>query len=189
MQFVFALGLLLTLGAVGLWVRGLWGTDQFVAERGAGAYADVISVSFDRRQIACSMARFRPSDGTPIPAPLRWSLRHSRHEHPTLWPPDGPLWWQRLGFGFAVTKYVAAAQPLTMRSVGVAAPWWFLTSASLVVSTVAYCSLWRGTRRRRLRDATGLCRACGYDLRGAAHERCPECGAAIAPAVDAPARV
>ena len=32
-------------------------------------------------------------------------------------------------------------------------------------------------RRRRLR---GCCAKCGYDLRGAPHERCPECGAAIA---------
>lgn len=180
MKFLFAIGVLLTLGAVALWVRGSWGTDVIVAERAAGAYADVISVTFDRRQIACSIAYFRPSDSTPVPASLKWSLTHKRHEHPNLWPPDGPHWWQRLGFGFAVTDYAAATQPLTMKSLGFAAPWWFVTAASVVVSTVAYRSLWRGTRRRR--RTAGRCESCGYDLRGAAHERCPECGEPVAAA-------
>jgi len=30
--------------------------------------------------------------------------------------------------------------------------------------------------RRALRARRGLCTTCGYDLRGATHERCPECG-------------
>jgi predicted RNA-binding Zn-ribbon protein involved in translation (DUF1610 family) len=74
-----------------------------------------------------------------------------------------------------------------MRNVGVAAPWWFLTSACVVVSMVAYCSLSRGTRLRR--RAAGRCESCDYDLRGAAHARCPECGASIARAATAPAGV
>ena len=31
--------------------------------------------------------------------------------------------------------------------------------------------------RRFIRDKRGLCIKCGYDLRGAEHEACPECGA------------
>ena len=186
-QFLFALSVMFTAISAALWARGFWGTDQFVAERGTAVYADVITVTFDQRRVACSVARFRPSDGAPVPPSLRWSLTHRRHDHPTLWPPDSPLWWQRLGFGFAVRKYAAAAQPLTMRNVAVAAPWWFLTAACVVISTVAYRSLWRGTRRRR--RAAGQCESCGYDLRDANHERCPECGASVAPAVDVPARV
>jgi len=34
--------------------------------------------------------------------------------------------------------------------------------------------LWRCDRRRQ----PGLCLKCGYDLRGADHKVCPECGAA-----------
>lgn len=37
--------------------------------------------------------------------------------------------------------------------------------------------------RRRCRVREGCCTACGYDLRGAAHERCPECGTATASAL------
>jgi hypothetical protein len=35
------------------------------------------------------------------------------------------------------------------------------------------------TRLRRKRGAAGLCIRCGYDLQGAAHDRCPECGADV----------
>lgn len=34
--------------------------------------------------------------------------------------------------------------------------------------------------RRILRRRRGLCLRCGYDLRGAAHSRCPECGDEVA---------
>ncbi len=37
----------------------------------------------------------------------------------------------------------------------------------------------RGIARRWLRRHRGLCLACGYDLRGAVHERCPECGVVV----------
>ncbi|MHC4427318.1 MAG: hypothetical protein ACYS0D_01770 [Planctomycetota bacterium] len=52
----------------------------------------------------------------------------------------------------------------------------------LVGNTLFYGVIWLGIlatpglirRVRRSRD--GCCRACGYDLRGTAHGRCPECG-------------
>jgi len=53
------------------------------------------------------------------------------------------------------------------------------------VNTLFYGSLitlvvWVWARlRRRYRVSEGCCTACGYDLRGAAHERCPECGASL----------
>jgi len=50
-------------------------------------------------------------------------------------------------------------------------PIWFI--ALLVALPTAW--LWCRDRRR----ATGLCIKCGYDLRGADHAACPECGAAV----------
>ena len=41
-------------------------------------------------------------------------------------------------------------------------------------------------RNRRARRPPGVCRACGYDVRGLA-ERCPECGAPVAGPVRTPA--
>ncbi len=39
--------------------------------------------------------------------------------------------------------------------------------------------------RRHFRRKRGLCVSCGYDLRHADHEACPECGAAGGPAAGA----
>jgi hypothetical protein len=52
-----------------------------------------------------------------------------------------------------------------------AVPYWFVVSASAVPPVIW---AWR-LRRLKRRRASGLCRRCGYDLRGIAG-RCPECG-------------
>lgn len=57
--------------------------------------------------------------------------------------------------------------------------------AGFVVNTLLFGAVlasivhaWRYATRF-LRRRTGLCAACKYDLRGAAHERCPECGTPV----------
>ena len=40
--------------------------------------------------------------------------------------------------------------------------------------------------RRRFRRRRGCCIKCGYDLRGATHDRCPECGAPYSPSAGTP---
>ncbi len=60
----------------------------------------------------------------------------------------------------------------TINTIFYAAILWMLWSSPFVV--------WRLIRRKR-----GLCVACGYDLRHADHDACPECGAAGGPAVAA----
>ncbi|MHC4102380.1 MAG: hypothetical protein ACYSW1_16050, partial [Planctomycetota bacterium] len=53
------------------------------------------------------------------------------------------------------------------------------------VDTLFYAAIWAalllllvgpGAVRRTARAARGLCGHCGYDLRHAGHEACPECG-------------
>jgi len=51
---------------------------------------------------------------------------------------------------------------------GIAIPIWVL----VVLFATPTLWLWRCDRRRR----PGLCLKCGYDLRGADHKVCPECG-------------
>jgi len=53
----------------------------------------------------------------------------------------------------------------------------------LVVVAGCGLMLFLAVRRfaRRRRVAEGCCQQCGYDLRGTAHEKCPECGVAILP--------
>ena len=52
----------------------------------------------------------------------------------------------------------------------------------ILLNTLFYALLFRlfiaapGRIRRRIRNKRGLCVKCAYDLRGAEHEACPECG-------------
>ena len=55
----------------------------------------------------------------------------------------------------------------------VGVPYWLLLAAP---ATVWAAAAWRRKAVRRRHAAGGLCRACGYDLRGTG-VRCPECGA------------
>lgn len=90
---------------------------------------------------------------------------------------SGPAQWAWNGFALRVDK------DQFQREVHVAVPTWF---ALLVTAPIA----WRAwvTRRRALRPPSPPheCTRCGYDLRGVAAERCPECGHPHASAVAAP---
>ena len=56
-------------------------------------------------------------------------------------------------------------------------PLWSL-AALFAAYPFARITLWFGNMRRRRRRASGLCSACGYDLR-ATPDRCPECGTVV----------
>ncbi len=45
---------------------------------------------------------------------------------------------------------------------------------------------WYGELRHLIRPKRGLCVACGYDIRHADHDACPECGVATASAMPIP---
>jgi len=59
----------------------------------------------------------------------------------------------------------------------IGAPDWFM-SASLALPPLFWLRRFRRERLVRQRCRLGLCRSCGYNLRGIA-ERCPECGADV----------
>jgi hypothetical protein len=73
--------------------------------------------------------------------------------------------------GFGVLAGDTGRYTVTARII----PHWFIALA-----TAVFPAIWLRTRRRRHRSASGLCAACGYDLR-ATPDRCPECGAVPPP--------
>jgi hypothetical protein len=75
-------------------------------------------------------------------------------------------------FGYAIEEPWARTWT-TDRSVFV--PPWFAFLLCAGPTIVLGRHLWR-EHRTRLRTKHGLCETCAYDLRGAARERCPECG-------------
>lgn len=80
-------------------------------------------------------------------------------------------------FGFAFDHWVRESAGISVNSYVTVWPYWFISMFLAVVSTVGIGSILRRARLSH-RLATGLCPACGYDLR-ASKERCPECGHAI----------
>jgi hypothetical protein len=88
---------------------------------------------------------------------------------------------RRLGFQsvvLATSRWDTPWGTMQRNERGVLVPTWFVTllAAGLIAPAAFHL---RRERRKRHRRAAGECESCGYDLRGAAHERCPECGADV----------
>ena len=86
----------------------------------------------------------------------------------------GDIWidWERAGFAwyewFTPDKRNGVAMGV--------APLWSIAAATLVLPLAWTTLRLRSCIRRRRNERSGLCPACGYDLR-ASPQRCPECGA------------
>ena len=86
--------------------------------------------------------------------------------------------WNRFNFSYS-SKRGTIGGTYHGRDTEVSAPTWFILLGCAAVITLPARSVLRD-RRRRSRLGRGCCPACGYDLRGANHDRCPECGVAVA---------
>jgi hypothetical protein len=178
MQLLFAVGLLLTLAAGTQWARAQWVTDSFLLSRewvepGDVVAVEVITLDCGRSSFVLSRQTFRtipalrhePTDRNRAP----WRLSHHTRELAPQQSVTRPReWWERLGFvrasGFGVEAFRV--------------PSWFIVL--FAAAPMAPAAIWfRQHRQSWVRRRRGLCVDCGYDLRGAAHERCPECGAGV----------
>ena len=112
----------------------------------------------------------------------RGCVRYERYPRPR-WPetavfPSPSRW---LGFGFTNAPYTARMMPLdpwTRPYLYLQVPYWALAAITGAIP-LSRGLHWAKRRRASRRASSGLCPACGYDLR-ATPGRCPECGAAAA---------
>ena len=203
-QFLFALGVLLSIVATLAIVRGFWATDIVEVEVSRNVTPEATRshlLGLRLGQRACALAWDRKDvvfpPGTPTSTdPFDLRVNSGPPLFITPMPLSARTVWERLGFVW-IAEDRRPWPPLSLskggpsfahRVRGVIVPTWFVALVAALLTFFPLRALHR-TRRVRLRAEAGLCLACGYDLRGAEHARCPECGAVVAPAVGAPARV
>jgi len=98
----------------------------------------------------------------------RWGYRsRARSEARGTWQLNG--FWGRLGF---LHEFTVARGSFDVTARRVVFPIWPIALVAAIWPVI-----WlRRFRRERHRRRGGLCMGCGYDLRGNAEARCPECG-------------
>ena len=198
LQFLFAIGVLLALVAALAIVRGFRATDLFTVGWGRNpskseGVGDQVTLFTSHEFCGVSWRRQhdRTTDGSALDYPFRpfgaWHEASVPRRFTILAPEAGSLW-ERLRFRVIgssskspLSPYVSQWGTSDVREAGLAVPTWVvaLLASGMIVFPVRFL---RGERRLRQRRAAGQCLACGYDLRGAEHARCPECGEAVAAA-------
>lgn len=183
LNLVTALSLLLCVAAAGLWVRSYFWCDGVRCDVGVGGATP------GQRALSATTNR-----GTAYL--VRYDLRHTGAVPPSWTSPEsgrpqfglhstaaynvgevGPL-----GFGYADgSREEGLINPAGVRRIErwrtLTFPLWavaVVTALAPAASAVRY----RRRRRERVRRESGLCPACGYDMR-ATPGRCPECGEGV----------
>jgi hypothetical protein len=198
LQFLFAIGVVLTLVAALAMVRGFGASDLFAVGWGRNPskserIGDQLTLFTSHEICGVSFRRQhdRTTDGSAVDYPFHpfgaWHEAVAPRPFTVLQPEAGCLW-RRLRFRVITSSSKSSMSPYVtqwgtseVREVGLVIPTWFVALLAAGMIVVPARSLHRGRRLRR-RRAAGQCLACGYDLRGAEHECCPECGAAVAAA-------
>ena len=179
---VTVLSLLLCVAALALWVRSYWRGDRVDAVILGSEYRQtpgwMISVISGRGGFGGSVShvtRYYADDDSWPKGLANWTSRRFRH---TSVIPVYPKWapgqsqWRRWGFQW--TRHTLTAPDSWAIQRSIVAPYWVVALATLVLPAFRLrrrLLLRRASRRAR----SGLCPACGYDLR-ATPDRCPECG-------------
>jgi hypothetical protein len=188
MQFLCAIGVLLGVVAGVAVVRGFGVTDVWRVTIGQNPAADawfehraLLATSHSICAIIYGHTRCDVTNQS-IRVPIdRFNARHDTGRARPFTEPaqrHGP-WWQRVGF--QLVWWTAPLEPMAWGTMhrserGLILPTWFVALLAALMTIVPARYL-RKQRRLRQRRAAGQCLACGYDLRGAEHARCPECGA------------
>ncbi|HEV2296001.1 MAG TPA: hypothetical protein VGR35_19300 [Tepidisphaeraceae bacterium] len=184
LQLCFALGMLLTLAVCGLWIRGYWARDAIsvahVSIEGDRRVWHHVTASGGINQSWIAWTRGDESESAVLSKARLTGFYRPRGTHWEL--VTGPPYkrtdaiskrgWGWGGFGFEHFTLSAGWQ----RQIWV--PLSFLAClCALTTGLVGWGLRVQCVRQRRLTEK--LCPTCGYDLRGAEHERCPECGGSV----------
>jgi hypothetical protein len=180
LQFCFTLGLLVTTLATAAWVRAFWNYDDFAIDRSVDDtrhFYEGVMLTVSRFRIYVGWIRDYRSPGGPNLGEKAhgWRLTHDGMRAPTEPPDEG------LGFAFGCGKNPSRLAEAPRYYAYVRSPTWFVPVACTALTMLPIVVLSRARRRRRVRRQQNLCSACAYDLRGADHERCPECGEPVTP--------
>ena len=166
------LSLLLCLGIAAMWVRGVWVSDhwQWADRREAWRRRTVVALETGRGLLSVRvMTGIDPAWADPRGGLAYYARRPPDHLDRSGMSADVYVnlvvarYWGTDRSGFAYDRFFIV-------------PLWALVAVTglLPGARLAAHLVRQHTRRRSVR--TGLCPACGYDLR-ASPEQCPECGA------------
>ena len=177
-RLLFFVSAMLLLSVAVFFIRGIWVRDSFQiwwTIGGAGHYVwRGIDLSSDSNSLRLILIKTDVNLGSGDVEPGSWTCRHATE--PSLGFQlirEDTTWWRRLGF-LSGSRSLGSSD---IRSVAV--PSWFFMVLCATLSARSGRQIRRAARYRS-RRAHGLCLTCAYDLRGAAHERCPECGETVA---------
>lgn len=165
LNLVTALSLLLCLAVVALWVRSHFRSDTISREENTKC-----SLSLSRGEVMFVHQGEWAWNFEPRVRPLEW---HYWAVPGTGNPSDSAVrifgggYWEVAGFGHAAGRPAGLGVMLRVYVF----PLWFVALCSALLPGI---KVWAWRRRSRARRS-GLCPACGYDLR-ATSGRCPECG-------------
>ena len=189
------LSTVLFVATVGIWTRSYFVSDWVrIMSEHEGPEREVIedghpvthhdsferewAIQASRGRIGVSLER-RMNMGTDAEPGFNWQPTPPTPMDISGLAPFADVLFDRVGFGFV--KMRERTDPGTSSvTTGVLAPCWFLALVTGVLPAV-WLTRWRRSAIAARRRDAGQCAACGYDLR-ASPGRCPECGAAEAPA-------
>ena len=181
------LSLALLIGSAILWVRSVRTSDQ-LAYRSDGSVTTLMTaphgLALQRSELPRSGVFAVTAANVMSPQP-GWSGRSVPWGPSVITSAVGSQGRTTLSIQFTVSLDNAWVEPVNSllgfgwetrpRPLLVVVPFWFLVIALSIAPAVWARRVWR----QRVRQRTGLCPRCGYDLR-ATPGRCPECGHEVA---------
>lgn len=172
-HFIALLSLVLCVGSIAAAVRSHFAWDRFnrdeLTDSGATWQRAWTRIDSSNGRVDLSLSRETRSNRAQLAylqstsPQFAWSVRHGNNSMPTNS--------KALRFLGLFGQMERAPGRFFVRLI---LPYWLLAVLFAIGPTICGVRAWRRRKANR-REAEGLCKSCGYDLR-ATPDRCPECG-------------